>query len=288
MIEHAVHLVETGLLYALIGAGFYLLSIATRHVAFAGALAFLLAPLGGVWVSNGPELGFGGLAAGVGACGFLGWGYSRWSTLLSRNGAREGQLLVVSLAVMAIGENAIVSLVGGASIGLWPYQGMALVEAHGSMVTPQQATVILGGGFVLLLVAAVWRWRLWGAACRALSESPRNVSLLGIPTQLVESGAAILGAVLIGLAGTGWAITARVRPTMLTNIAVIGAFSQLAGTLAGRGLGAVIGACFALACVRLALTILFEGDWAMSAMLVVTLAALLKGALGVRAPRMLS
>jgi len=272
-LQYGLDTVETGILYSLVACGFYLASVGTRHFAFAAAVAFLVAPYAAVLFEGTPQR-CAAAVVGVALCAGLGVAYRSVAAALSRRGSREGQLLIVSLAVMAIGWNLVAAVFGSESQTLTP-SAVAAVHIIGVRVPLMQVVVVIVGGLCLAFLLYAWRSSLVGLTLRALLESRLNLALRGIPVAYVEATAAAAGFATIAISGLLWATDGRIKPAMCTEIGVIGAVAYIIGSIVRPGPSGLILAGFGLAVVRAGLSFTLEGDWAMTAMLVVLAGALL-------------
>jgi branched-subunit amino acid ABC-type transport system permease component len=247
----------TALFYALVASGFFLASLATRHFCFAAASAFVLAPYIALGLGSTPL----GAVVAVLAAAAAGSIYCQASRYLAYRGAREGQLLIVSIAAMIVVENVLVLSFGNVSItlqrdfvaSLWPH---AIAAA------------------VVVLLLRAWRATIAGKLSRALLDSPLNLALRGVPVARVEIGLAMAGFALLAVAGLLWASDGRVKPSMCLEIGLIGAVAFIVGKMFGARLVAVMLAAIGLAGARVALSYFVEGDWSMTAVALLLLAAL--------------
>jgi branched-subunit amino acid ABC-type transport system permease component len=260
--RHVANTSETALLYSLIACGFYFASIATRHFCFGAAASFVIAPYSVLSVTGGVAWIIAGLL-GLGICAVAGMLYLRVSILLSTRGAREGQLLIFSLATMALAENLVTAFFGSASKTLW-----IDLDSTGTIIIARQqlVVVILGAAFVLAIVV-IWRAALIGKIVQALIESRLNLALRGLPIRIIEQLLASTGFVCLGISGLLWSMDGRVKPAMVVEVAVVGAVTHIIGTMFNSGVLGVILAAVGLAVVRLVLSLTLEGDWSMTAML---------------------
>jgi len=254
---------ETALIYSLVACGFYFASTATRHFCFVAAVPFVIVPLGVSLCSDGPVRVLGAFAS-FGACALLALLYKNLSATLSSHGAREGQLLILSLAGMTAIENVITALYGSASRTLWLPQGPTFTSG----ISMQQIAVILLALASVGAIVTVWHRALFGKVMRALVESRLNLSLRGFPVPTIEAFAAVVGFLCIGLGGLFWALDGRIKPSMTTEVAIIGAVTLIVSTMIDVGLLGLIATAVTLAVVRTFLSLTLEGDWSMTAMLV--------------------
>jgi branched-subunit amino acid ABC-type transport system permease component len=274
VLQHCLNALEIAVLYSLVACGFYLASISTRHFSFAAALGFVIAPYTALVSKSGPSR-FALALLGLCLCGALGLAYQRLSAHLSKKGAREGQLLIVSLATMGVGENIITLLFGSSSQTIASPIGSAGAAWPLPQASGQQLTVLVLGWGSLALILFQWRRTLIGKTLQGLVESRLNLSLRGMPVRGIEAAAAAFGFILVGAAGTFWAMDGRIKPAMCTEVGVIGAVTFIVGALVKSGPGGLAIAAAALALVRLFLSLTLEGDWSMTAMLLVLGCALL-------------
>lgn len=273
LLQHCLNTLEIAVLYSLVACGFYLASISTRHFSFAAAISFLIAPYAALFGSGLSK--FVMALLGLFFCGALGLAYQRVSARMSKKGAREGQLLIVSLATMVIGENIITLLFGSSSQTFSSALGLSFVTLPFVQVSGLQLAVLVVGWGLLALILFQWRNALVGKTLQALVESRLNLSLRGVAVPSIEATAAAIGFILIGTSGTLWAIDGRIKPAMCTEIGVIGAVTFIVGALVTSGPTGLILAAAALAFGRLFLSLTLQSDWSMTAMLLVLGCALL-------------
>ena len=97
--------------------------------------------------------------------------------------------------------------------------------------------------------------------------------LRGFNVELLETIGGAAGFVLMGMAGILWSGIARVRPLMALEIAVIGVVTMIVGPIVSGGLSGLVYSCLAAAVIRLLMTLGLEGDWSLTAMLLLLGAA---------------
>jgi branched-subunit amino acid ABC-type transport system permease component len=272
LLLYGLNTVEVALLYALVGCGFHLASTGTRHFAFAAALGFLVAPYSALPTSSMP-VRIAAAGAGLAACAALGLAYRAGSERLSRSGSGEGQLLIISLALLGLGSNVLAIWFGSESHTLSLTAGA--VQLFGLRLPADQLLVVVLSASCLALVLRQWHGALVGKTLQALIESRLNLALRGIDVRAIETGATMAGFALLGIAGLLWAADGRVKPAMSIEVGVIGAVTSIVGPMIRTGPAGLILAALGLAVIRTGLSLTLEGDWAMSAMLILLAAALL-------------
>ena len=171
-----------------------------------------------------------------------------------RERARGGAAMIVveNLLVLSFG-NVSITLQRDFVASLWPH---AIAAA------------------VVVLLLWVWRATIAGKLARALLDSPLNLALRGVPVARVEIGLAMAGFALLAVAGLLWASDGRVKPSMCLEIGLIGAVAFIVGKMFSARLVAVMLAAIGLAGARVALSYFVEGDWSMTAVALLLLAAL--------------
>src|ERR1017187_271994 len=155
VMQHCLNTLETAVLYSLVACGFYLASISTRHFSFAAALGFLIAPYSALSFESGPSK-FPMALLGLCLCGAFGFVYQRASSHMSKKGAREGQLLILSLATMGIGENIITLLFGSSSQTLSSVFGFPNVILSQAQFSGQQLADFWFSEFHLIPGSILW------------------------------------------------------------------------------------------------------------------------------------
>lgn len=256
----------TWLLYSLAASGFHLASTCCRHFAFAAGMAFITAPLL-LWST----LGWSGMslsaAIALGSCICLGAGYCRLAAVLRVKGCRGTQLLIISLALLAASENLAIMLTGAASVSLWDKPSAVVLSTDRLVITRQLLTVLVSCAAGVLCLWLVWSRSLLGIALRALFESRWNLALRGYNVRLLETIGTAFGFGILGVAGILWASLLRVRPVMGFDIAVLGVAAVLAAPLIKPGFPGVVWSCMGIVVIRLALSLYFDGDWNLTAIL---------------------
>jgi branched-subunit amino acid ABC-type transport system permease component len=259
--------------FALLAVSFYFASVGCRHFNFATGLAFLAGPyvalqvqdLAGTWMA---------LPTSLLCVGTLGYLYHKASIAAYRHGARQGQLLLISLAVLGISENLFSAIFGPGS------QKLPLT------VTGQEPIKITQSFFlitlsVIILIDIVWRRSIFGLSLQALNESRLNLRLRGFNVDAIERTTAILGFLLAGAAGILWSIDLRIRPAMGFEACLIGVVAFIVGPMLTTGPRGLILASMGIVLIRLPLILFFEGDWDLaSPMILLVLASTLRPAKG--------
>lgn len=268
------NLCQIVLLYAMVGCGFYVASRSSRHFVFAVAAAFILAPYMTIALASRLPV-WAAATVGVMACALYGYGYRAVVGVLLRKGAREGQLLIISLAVMGIGENLATLFFGATSVSLWPFSATNALLLFPLVITEQQVVYFTVGACVLSATILVWHRSLLGKAFQAMEDSPLNLALHGYNVPSLERIISAFGFALVGVTGLMWGINVRIKPSMCTEIGVAGAVIVIAGTTFSRGPGGLVLAAGILAGLRLLLSLTTEENWNLSAMLVFLLLAVI-------------
>ncbi|HET7200955.1 MAG TPA: hypothetical protein VFI80_09130, partial [Burkholderiales bacterium] len=178
LFQHAYNAILLWGQYSLLALAFYFSSVGCRHFNFVAGVAFLIAPyvtLELVRLSVPWEIA---IFTGLVAAGFFGLLYRESTTWMYRRGARPGQLLLVSLATLGIGENGLALVFGSVSRRLELAQGTFLTLGPVA-VTGAQLVHISVALAVALGLLILWRISLIGKALRALLESRLGLLLRG-------------------------------------------------------------------------------------------------------------
>ncbi len=263
--QHLFNTCQTLILYALVACGFYLATVSCRHFNFAAGIPFILTPqiIAAMQSFTWPVA----LLLALGCCALLGVGWRALSGYLFSRGSREGQLLIISLAALAITENAVRLVFGNESVGLWAFESKNLIISRWLSMSHQQLVLVFVGGTIMVALLCVWHGSLFGFAMRGLVESRYGLMLRGYDVPLLENIGAAVGFTLVGIAGVLWAITSPIRPGMGLEIGVIGVVTYTVGPRIAQGLAGLILAACIMAVLRLFIALNFEGDWSMTAML---------------------
>jgi branched-chain amino acid transport system permease protein len=275
LLQHLFNTLLLWVYFSLLAFGFYFASISCRHFNFATGFGYLLGPyIAWTFLSRG--IGGIGIALSVASCAVFGLLYHHLSVWLSRRGSREGQLLIISLGIMAIGENSLVMAFGSTSISLWPFAPEnILISTSYLAVTIQQLLFLLFGISIITSILLFWRKAIWGIAFRGLVDSRLNLMLRGYNVYALESTATIIGFLLAGAGGILWSLDARVRPSMAMESSLVGVVTFIVGPMLAGGLWGLILASLAMALLKLFFSLFLEGDWSMTVPLILLFTAFL-------------
>lgn len=275
--QHIFNTSLTWILYALIACSFYLATTSSRHFNFAVGIPFILMPhLVLMWPASLWILAF---LCSLAICAFLGVIWKWFATLLIGRGSRENQLLIISLATLEIVENVIRLLFGSESVGLWPFEEKHLLGFHWISISQQQIVLISVGGITVIGLLVLWRWSLLGTAIRGLVDSRLGLQLRGYDVAFLETLGVASGFAIMGLVGALWAINTRVRSGMGLEIGVVGVATYILGPKIAHGLRGLVLASMGMAFLRLLITLIFEGDWSMTAILLLLGAGIALGSI---------
>jgi len=259
----------------LVAFGFYFASVGCRHFNFTTGFGYLLGPYIVLFFLR-HHLWPLGVGISLLCCAALGALYHSLSARLSKRGLREGQLLIISLGIMAAGENGLALVFGSTSQTLWPFTlGDVFLSNQSIVITKQEFISVLVGSVVIVALLFVWRRTTLGIALRALLESRRNLMLRGYNVNLLEKMISSIGFLFVGVAGLLWAVDSRVRPSMALEASLIGVVTFIVGSILAEGLWGLLFASLAIAVAKLLFSLFLEGDWGMTVPLFVFLAALL-------------
>lgn len=276
--QHVYDTLQVSIYFALVAYGFYFSSVSCRHFNFTIGLGVLAGPYTLLVVRQ--HIGnFAGVIVALLACICLGILYNLLSSWLIGRGARQGQLLIVSLAIMAIGENVIKMIFGSTSLSLWEESSSdVLLSQSWITVTRPQVIFVLSGLSLVIAFLMVWRKTMFGIAIRGLLDSRLNMVLHGHDVQLLESVACGTGFMLAGAAGILWSVDTRIQPAMSLEVGVLGVVSLIVGPMIKSGLAGLVWTSLAIAILQVLMVVVLEGDWTMtSSLLLLGIALLFRG-----------
>jgi branched-subunit amino acid ABC-type transport system permease component len=263
--QYLYNSLQNFLFYCLLSYSFYLSSIGCRHFNFAVGAAFLCGPYAALnflkWTNN---FFFSFIAAAL-ICGIVGFIYRELSVRLFRRGSGPGQLLIISLGILGIAENAISLLFGRNSQTLWNFNKSDVWLSIASVnITFQQIVFISVSGFIVLSCIFSWEYSLLGKLLRAMNDSRFGISLRGYSVNAIENAVSAMGFLFAGTAGILWATDVSIKPTMGMEAPLIGVVAYIAGPLLGRDLFGLALASLCMVALRLFISLSFEQDWGMT------------------------
>lgn len=254
------------LLYSLVALGFWLSTIACRHINFAAGLAVTV-PSYLMLRTLGLDLGaVAGFALAVLAAALMGLGAFETSAWLRRRGSSEVHQLIIGLATASVGEATLSLIFGSTSRALGPQRWWTLGQATLPYVWLWAGPLIAG---TIVFAGLAWRATRLGAVVAALGQSEEALEIRGFPSAKIGRLVALTGFGLLALAGLLWANWLRIRPTTSFDAAFVGVVAMLVARLIGGGPWQVFIAAAAIAITKAILAWNVQGDWAMSASLLV-------------------
>jgi branched-chain amino acid transport system permease protein len=193
--------------YALVAVGFGLIYRTTRFFNFAHGLVYTLGAYLAFWFQN---LGFPPVAAIVLAvAGGAIAGVAMWAWIfgpLKRAGASELTLLLVSVGIFTVGQNAVSIIFGDATSALRLGLFSGTVSLFEARVTVLQLVISVIAFLLCFAVTLVLRRTQIGNAMLAVGADPDLSETLGINSNAVVlqvfgvgSGLAALAGILVGM-----------------------------------------------------------------------------------------
>ncbi|WP_433503003.1 branched-chain amino acid ABC transporter permease [Pseudonocardia halophobica] len=226
--------IASGAVYGLVGLGIVIVYRATGVVNFASAA---LAAMGMyVVVSVAGAIGvWAALAVGVAAAVLVGL-VVREGVIRPLGPGRPFPALVVAIGVSLVVEDVVGRVWGFQPRPFPELVGGSLPVGSGFLRTQDLLTIAVAAVAMAVVAWVVQRTTL-GAAMRAVAESPRTATMLGVDPQRIARLAWAIG---VGLAAVGGALAVTatgLTPTILTAVL----FRAVAGIFLG-GLTSMVGA----------------------------------------------
>lgn len=179
---------------------------------------------------------------------------------LRRTGASPVVLLVASLGILIILQNAI-SLVFGdqvRSVG-WPAEANSSRGVIGARITTFQFTLLGAALAATLLLALLLKITRQGMTLRAVANDQALAQSIGIDVNRATLLAFVIGSTLAGMAGVLWAHNTALSPMMGFGALLMGVVAAVVGGV-GSLPGALIGAILVSSAQQLAMW-QFPSEW---------------------------
>jgi branched-subunit amino acid ABC-type transport system permease component len=191
----------TAALLAVAGVGFTLQFSVTNVLNVAYGSVMSAAAIAAYAVDNaGANLWVSGLAAiATGAVLSLAMNRGVFKPF-ERRGAGVFTLIVLSLAIALILENALLIL-GGPFFFTYRQLGQASVRIDGVGFPPSQVLIVVLAVVLMFAVHAMQKWTKLGKAMRATATNPELARSCGVRTPIVVDLAWVISGALCGLAG---------------------------------------------------------------------------------------
>ena len=246
----ALNLVVAAAPIILLGAGFSLIYSTSRFFHFAHGAVFLAAPyltvaalkLSGAPLAAAMALGVAGAAA-VGALIEI-TAYAP----LRRRGATPVTLLLVSLGLYVVIQNAVSLIFGDRTLSFRPPQVPLGMEVLGGRVTTPQIILVAASVSLVVALIIMLEWTSLGRAARALAQDFQLAGACGLDVDGVYLTVVTIGSFLAGTAGVLVAWDADLTPGMALSPLMMAVVATVVGGV-GRIPG-VVGAAILVAGVQ--------------------------------------
>lgn len=151
-------------------------------------------------------------------------------------------LLVASLGVLTALQAIIAILFTSQFQTLTLAAGAQKVfEVAGGVITSVQVTILALGLLIMLGLAILLRYTMFGKAVRAISDDEEVAKIVGINTSKIVAGVFFLGSAIAGLAGILVGFDTGIEPTMGLSLLLKGVIAAIIGGV-GNVYGGVLGA----------------------------------------------
>lgn len=114
-------------------------------------------------------------------------------------------------------------------------------EVAGGVITSVQVTILVLGLLIMLGLALLLRYTMFGKAVRAISDDEEVAKIVGIDTSKIVAGVFFLGSAIAGLAGILVGFDTGIEPTMGLSLLLKGVIAAIIGGV-GNVYGGVLGA----------------------------------------------
>jgi branched-chain amino acid transport system permease protein len=162
---------------------------------------------------------------------------------LRRRGASPLVLLLSSLGMYAILENAVSSLLGVSTRSIRPGEVAEGINVLGARITSPQIITICTALILVIVLAVFLRKTMLGKTMRAVANDAELARVSGIDSDRVLLSAFGIGSALAGVAGILVALDVDMTPTMGMSALMMGVVAVIIGgvdSIVGVALGAVL------------------------------------------------
>ncbi len=231
-----------GTLFALVAAGFSLIYAVTRviHVAHGGVTVAAGYVFWFCWSAlDLPALLAAAVAVAAAVALGVGMNVAVYERLRGRRAVSAAGILIATLSLLLIVQNALTALFGAGTVPLAALQGRTR-DVLGVILTTHELR-ILAIGPAALAALALWLSRSrTGTALRAVADHETVAEVVGIDSRRMRTMAFALGSALAGLAGVLLSIEYNLEPGMGVSVALRMFFRAVLGGIGSIG-GAVVG-----------------------------------------------
>jgi branched-chain amino acid transport system permease protein len=231
--------------YLLVGLGFFLVYRTARFFHFAHGAVFTIGAYSAyackAWLCLPLSLA---VPLGIAVSTILGCLMAFFVYLpLRRRGASPLVLLLSSLGMYAILENAVSSLLGVSTRSIRPGEVAEGINVLSARITSPQIITICTALILVIALAVFLRKTMLGKAMWAVANDAELARVSGIDSDRVLLSAFGIGSALAGVAGILVALDVDMTPTMGMNALMMGVVAVIIGgvdRIAGVALGALL------------------------------------------------
>lgn len=159
---------------------------------------------------------------------------------LRRRGTSALMLLLASLGVYVVLQNAISMAFGDSALSVNPHFGNESMNVLGARLTPVQCATILAAVVCFLCLSGMLRFSRLGLDIRAVTSDPELARVSGINSDRVVLVSFAIGSAIVAFAGILVALDVGMTPTMGLSallmgiiVVVVGGTRRLAGLMIG-------------------------------------------------------
>ncbi len=169
-------------------------------------------------------------------------------------------LLVASLGVLTVIQ-AVIAIIFSSQFQTLSRDVAAekVYTILGGAITQTQVLILVTALVIMLALALLLKYTLFGKAVRAVSDDDEVASIVGINTEKVMGAVFAIGSAIAGVAGVAAAFDTGIQPTMGLSLLLKGVIAAIIGGI-GNVYGGIIGAFF-LAIVENLGAWQFSGEW---------------------------
>ncbi|MFH1146000.1 MAG: branched-chain amino acid ABC transporter permease [bacterium] len=232
-----------GAIYTLVALGFNLIYGATKFFNLAHGVLAVVGGYAVFYLTKSLDWNiYLSVLLGVLLAGLIGWLLDRFVYLpLRKRKASHMVLLVASLGAFTAIQAIIAILFTSQFQTLSKTVGeQTIYEVFGGVITQTQVVILLSGLLIMVILALLLKYTLFGKAVRAISDDEEVAKIVGINTDRIMAWVFFIGSTIAGLAGIFVGFDTGIEPTMGMSLLLKGVIASIIGGV-GNIYGGILG-----------------------------------------------
>ena len=189
----------------------------------------------------------------------LGWSINRYVYYhLQQRGGGSSAIMILSLGVMIVLQNAISIIFGDQTLSISDYHVNEGVQLFGGIITTNQIIMICTSGVLIISLYIIRRFTVIGKMMNAVACDSLLGTIVGVPVNCVVGLSYVIGSAIVAVTAILLSFSTDLTPAMGLRAFLMGVVAYIIG---GKTLlGVLLGAAF-LSLIQNVSVFILPGQW---------------------------